>query len=283
MALLHPDRVAAVWLRSGVPLLEPNPQRPAIRPHELPLAALQIPMMCNLGTKEGVTVKEGRFAAVWPANLAFFRAVRSQNGLIGVAIDPLTAHECGNQRYLAIPWLDACLTARLPDAAGQPLRLMPPDDAFLAPITGRNAVPAAGFTGDPRQAGWLPNAAIASKWMQYVVDTAVRDDSPPPPPFDVQITGNRLTWSAEADLESGLACFLIERDGSVVARVPAESRNQFGRPLFQNLQYSDTPTQPLVPMQYTDDEAVVGQRHSYRVVAVNTVGLRQKAVEKNTP
>ncbi|MBT5910519.1 MAG: hypothetical protein HOH25_12030, partial [Opitutae bacterium] len=35
MALLHPERVAAAWLRSGVPLLEPNPQRPSIKPHVL--------------------------------------------------------------------------------------------------------------------------------------------------------------------------------------------------------------------------------------------------------
>ena len=72
--------------------------------------------MCNLGTKEGVTVKDGRFAGVWPANEAFFNEMRGKGGLIGVAVDPLTAHECGNQRYLAIPWLDACLTARLPKA-----------------------------------------------------------------------------------------------------------------------------------------------------------------------
>ena len=43
------------------------------------------------------------------------------------AVDPLTAHECGNQRYLAIPWLDACLTARLPKAGGDPLKAMPAD------------------------------------------------------------------------------------------------------------------------------------------------------------
>ena len=39
MTLLHPERVAAAWLRSGVPFLEPNPERPAIRPHAVPAAA----------------------------------------------------------------------------------------------------------------------------------------------------------------------------------------------------------------------------------------------------
>ena len=49
-----------------------------------------------------------------------FKTVRARGGLIGVAVDPLAAHECGNQRYMAIPWLDACLTARLPAKPGQP-------------------------------------------------------------------------------------------------------------------------------------------------------------------
>ena len=85
-----------------------------------------------------------------------------------------------------------------------------------------------------------------------------------------------LTWEAEADLESGLAGFIIERDGEVIANLPKEPKNPFGRPLFQNLQYSDTPTQPLVKMQFTDVKAESGKKHAYRVMAVNTVGLKSK-------
>ena len=70
--------------------------------------------------------------------------------------------------------------------------------------------------------------------------------------------------------------FIIERDGAFLANVPQRSKNPFGRPLFQNLQYSDTPTQLLVPMQFTDTKAVPGRAHIYRVTAVNTVGLQSK-------
>jgi len=56
--------------------------------------------------------------------------------------------------------------------------------------------------------------------------------------------------------------------------VPEQGKNPFGRPIFQNLQYSDTPTQPLVPMQFTDAKAESGKKHTYRVLAVNTVGLK---------
>jgi hypothetical protein len=277
MVLLHPDRVAAAWLRSGVPLLQPNPERPTIKAHPLPEAALQVPLMCNLGTKEGVTVKEGRFASVWTANEAFFGELRGKGGLIGIAVDPLTSHECGNQRYLAIPWLDACLSARLPKVRGAALRPMPTEESWLAPVTGQEANPADRYVGDPLKAVWLPSGAIARMWMQYVKDTAVTDLTPPPAPTDLRVRGNELTWEVEADLESGLAGFIIERDGRFLANYPPEAKNPYGRPLFQNLQYSDTPPQPLAPLRYTDGTAEPGGRFTYRVIAVNTVGLRSVA------
>lgn len=279
MVLLHPERVAAAWLRSGVPLLKSNPDRPTIKSHTLPAAALNVPVMCNPGTKEGVTVKDGRFAGVWPANEAFFQEVRGRGGLIGVAVDPLSAHECGNQRYMAIPWLDTCLTSRLPKTAGEPLRPMPTDKVWLSEPTGFAAVSAGEFAGDPLKAAWLPNAEIARSWMQYVKDTQVADGTPPPAPTNPQVAGNELTWQAEADLESGLAQFIIERDGETLARVPEAPKNPFGRPLFQNLQYSDTPTQPLASMSYKDETAKPGSRHTYRIIAINTVGLKSDAVE----
>jgi hypothetical protein len=189
--------------------------------------------MCNPGTKEGVTVKEGRFAGVWPANEEFFTAMRGKGGLIGVAVDPLTAHECGNQRYMAIAWLDACLSARLSKSGGK-------------------------------------------AWMHYVKDTAIPDTTPPPAPTNVRVTGSELTWEAEADLESGVAHFIIERDGQAIGTVPEKPANPFGRPIFQGLQYSDTPNSPLVKMTFSDKKAEAGKTHEYRVIAVNTVGLKSK-------
>lgn len=276
MVLLHPERATATWLRSGVPSLKPNPKRPTIKVHTLPDAALAVPVMCNLGTKEGVTVKDGRFAGVWPANEVFFKAVRAKGGLISVAVDPLTSHECGNQRYFAIPWLDACLSARLPKASGDPLRPMPTSSAWLANPTGFEAVPAAQFGGDPLKAAWLPNESIARAWMQYVKDSAVSDTTSPPAPTNLRVNGNEISWEAEADVESGLAHFTIERDGQFLANVPEQGKNRFGRPIFQNLQYSDTPTQPLVPMHFIDTKAESGKKHTYRVIAVNTADLKSK-------
>ncbi|TWT82367.1 hypothetical protein CA13_38290 [Planctomycetes bacterium CA13] len=287
MVMLHPQRVAAAWLRSGVPLFETNPDRPSIKPHTLPDAALNVPMMCNLGTKEGVSVKTGRFTNVWPANEAFFREVRVKGGLIGVAVDPLTAHECGNQRYLAIPWLDACLSVRLPSQDGDSLNTIPRENGWLAPLNIGAVkvvapVPAPEYKATITEKAiiaesvWLPSETIATAWAQYVTDTAVSDHTPPPSPTNICVHENELTWEAEADLESGLARFIIQRDGKFLANVPKQGRNPFGRPIFQNLQYSDTPTQPLVEMRFTDKNQIAGKEHQYRVIAVNTVGIESK-------
>lgn len=276
MVLLHPERVACAWLRSGVPLLTTDPKRTAIKVHTVPDAALQVPVMCNLGAKEGVTVKDGRFAGVWSSNETFFTAMRSKGGLIGVAVDPLTAHECGNSRYMAIPWIDACLSARLPKNKGDPMRAMPAEAAWLAPLLGTEAVSAAKYSGDARQAVWLPDGTIARKWMQFVKDTRITDTTPPPAPRNLRVNGDKLTWDAEADLESGLANFIIERDGKEIGTVPQEPKNPFGRPVFQGLQYSDTPTNPLVPMTFTDAKVEAGNKHAYRVIAVNTAGLKSE-------
>jgi hypothetical protein len=197
-----------------------------------------------------------------------------------VAIDPLSSHECGNQRYLAMPWLDTCLSARLPKKAGDALLPMPTDRAWLAPVLGGEATAAARYKDDVTKAAWLPNEAVAKAWMEYVKDTKVTDTTPPPAPTNARVQGNKLTWEAEADLESGLAQFIIERDGQDLATVPEKAKNPFGRPIFQNLQYSDTPTQPLVPMQFTDTKTEAGTKHVYRVIAVNTVGLKSKPSAK---
>ena len=277
MVLLHPERVAAAWLRSGVPALTAVDGKP--NPYVISDGALVVPVMCNLGTKEGVTHKEGQFVGVWKNVEPFFRALRAKGGLAAVAIDPLTSHECGNQRYLAIPWFDACLSSRLPDTNGLPLKPMPSGAAWLAPLEIEAAkriapVPLAQFRDAVESSVWLPNESIATAWTQYITDTAVTDTTPPPPPTNIRVEGADLSWDAEADLESGLANFIIERDGAFLANVPEQNKNPFGRPVFQKLQYSDTPAQPLVRMQFTDPKPEIGKAHSYRVIAVNTIGLK---------
>ncbi len=263
MVMLHPERIAAAWLRSGVPLLIPNPEKPSIKPHLVPKGARQVPIMCNLGTREGVTVTTGRFSGVWPANKTFFTIMQMQSALVGIAIDPLTAHECGNQRYLAIPWFDACLTVRLPTAPATELQPMAKKISRTMPLLNGLSI-------------WLPSKSVDQAWVHYTKDTRIPDQTPPPAPTNLQVKNHQLTWHGTADLESGLAHFIIIRDGTQIGTVPDKPTPKFGRPIFQGLQYSDTPGQPLVKMQFTDPQPETGKNHQYRVISVNTVGLKSK-------
>ena len=57
--------------------------------------------------------------------------------------------------------------------------------------------------------------------------------------------------------------------------MPTDGKNGFGRPIFQGLQYSGTPTQPLVEMEFVDKSADQGVDHGYSIITVNTVDLKQ--------
>src|SRR5437867_316682 len=242
MTTLHPDRVVAVWMRSGSALMflsHPEFTRP-----DVPTALYKIPMMTNPGVKEKPktpppgpdTRTEGeKMKGPWLGNNATLKEYRSPGGLIGFAADPRTGHECGDSRYLAIPFLDACLAARLPDKGSKDQTLKPIDTskAWLAPLFGDEAVPAAEFKGNANEAVWLPNEAVAKAWMEYVKTGATSDTTPPLPPFNVKALPKRdqgieITWEAEADFESGIQQFIVLRDRQELTEVPEKPIGKFG-------------------------------------------------------
>jgi len=91
---------------------------------------------------------------------------------------------------------------------------------------------------------------IAKAWQHYVRDTKIPDTTKPPTPFNLKSNNGILTWDAEADLESGITHFIIERDGEVIATIPDKTGNPESRPVFQDMCNSDTPTQPLRKMHF---------------------------------
>jgi hypothetical protein len=152
---------------------------------------------------------------------------------------------------------------------------MPTADARLASLLGDTPHRADQFSGDIRAAVWLPNEPVARAWAEYVRDGDVTDSTPPPAPTRVQLVGDQLSWEAEADLESGLAHFVIRRDGTEIGRVPSQPSGSIGRQVFQRTGYSDTPTPPLAEMRFAVPETSTTQ--TYEVVSVNSVGLRSEA------
>ena len=110
----------------------------------------------------------------------------------------------------------------------------------------------------------------------------VADTTPPPAPFRVRASakagdGVEITWEAEADFESGISGFVILRDGQELVKLPEKPpANSYGRRLFQEMSYHDTPEPPVAEMRYVDRTAKSGEKHTYAVVTINSVGLRSK-------
>ena len=280
MKTLYPERIAAVWLRSGGAIVAW--EKGEIPVPEIPAAAFGIPTMCNPGAKEK---EDARFSGAWTNAMKLFELYKKKNAPICFAPDPRTAHECGDSRYLAIPFFDACLGLRLPatDTNKPTLRPIDMQSGWLAPLLGTAATLFAKYTGDKTKAVWLPTADFAKAWSEYVQTGAVSDQTPPPAPHHVQVKQSPqkketvITWQAEADFESGIGGFLIQRDGETVGQIPTKPQGRFGRPLFQSMSYHDTPNAPLPEMRFVDPEATPGQDHSYQVLTINSTGLKSTA------
>jgi hypothetical protein len=279
MQTMYPERICAIWFRSGTAFA--TWEKGEIPKPEIPAAAYAIPMMLNPGAKEN---GDARFRGAWDGSMAMFRAYRAQGAPIGFAPDPRTGHECGDSRYLAIPFFDACLAARLP-AAGDPpgaLRPIDPASSWLAPLLGKEARPRAEFQGEVAESVWLPNEGVAKAWSEYVETGAVSDTTPPPAPAHVRRTAGpggavELRWVATADFESGLREFLILRNGVEVGRLPEKPVGRFGRPLFQSMSYHDTPERPLPPLRWVDRSGMAEDAATYEVISVNSAGLKSDA------
>jgi len=274
MQTMAPERIVAIWFRSGTAFAAW--EKGDIARPEIPDAAYRIPMMCNPGAKEN---GDKRFNGAWTGSLDMFKAYRAKDAPIGFAPDPRTSHECGDSRYLAIPFFDACLALRLPDRDSKDQRLKNIDmkNAWLAALLSDRAEPASSFTGKRDEAVWLPNEPVAKAWQEYVKIGSVSDTTAPPAPLHVKRLSTdktvELSWDATADFESGIQKFIIERDGKEIGQLPEKLIGRFGRPLFQSMSYHDTPEMPLPEMRFVDN---AGGPHEYRVIAVNGVGLRSQ-------
>jgi hypothetical protein len=290
MMTLHPERTVAVWCRSGtafVPWEKGEIPKPNLAP-----AVYEIPVMCNPGVKER---DDKRFAGAWNGCLEMFRAYRKAGAPIGFAPDPRTGHECGDCRYLAIPWFAACLELRLPEKASteQKLRVIDQAGCWLAKELGDTPYAAAKFPGKPLDAVWLPNETVAQTWQQYVKSGEPLDKTAPPTPTNLRLlaadsktTERTLVWESAVDFESGLAGFVISLNGKEIAQLPEKPNNKLGRGLYQPVSYHDTPEKnspgtgeaPLfrytlnLPTATVTEQSQAASR--YEIQAVNTDGMK---------
>lgn len=269
MLTLHPDRIAAIWFRSGSAFYVW--ERGDIPRPVLSDAVYQVPICYNGGLKEEQDKRHG------PARVgdrAMFRAWRAKGAPAGFCRDPRTGHECGDSRYMAIPFLDTCLTLRLPET-GYVLNPVSVSQGFLSEMDSGQAVPTSEFKGELESAAWMPTEALVKARAEYIQVGAVGDATPPPSPTNIRMKEGVLTWDAEADFESGIQQFIVMKEGKEIGHVPEKLASKFGRSLFQGMTYGDTPEKPAAEMKFVDPSPATDAK-AYRVISVNSVGLRSE-------
>jgi pimeloyl-ACP methyl ester carboxylesterase len=249
MAGRFPHRVVAVFARSGG---QPAPTAP------------DLPVCFQFGAKE----ETDRFAKLFETAWKVYTAGREKDAAWSWAVDPKSSHDTRNSRALAIPFFDACLTARLPADGGTELRPIDRAAGWFSDLKTFDIAPAKQFPGDRANATWLPSEAVAKAWREFVMNGDVRDTTPPPKPTAVTVTDRggtfTLTWSAAADPESGVAAFNVYRGGRKVAAVPGQTPN-----------YGDEPEPAQLVTTHTG-KVEDGQGGAYEVTTVNRAGLESE-------
>ena len=207
MQTSYPERVVAVWLRSGTAFAAW--EKGEIPKPEIPEAAYRIPVMCNPGAKEK---DDKRFSGAWTGSLAMFRAYRAKGARD--RLRPRPAHRPRVRRLALprhpvlrrLPGCRACPTRKGAEAQADATRSAPGWPRLLGDkAEARRRL----SRGDAEEAVWLPDERVAKAWMEYVktgarrrhhaAAGAVRRQGRP-----ARSGGVEITWDAEADFESGI-------------------------------------------------------------------------------
>lgn len=191
------------------------------------------------------------------------------------AASPLDGHMTHDMRLLALPWLDACLSSRLPEqAGGTQLRDMDTTSAWLGDTATRAISDAKSFAGNKLAACWFPNESFARKWKQYMATGRIIDSTLPPAPYNLTGTfANRritLKWDADADF-GGIKTFTVYRNGTFFQSCIYTTTSPYSTiPGFQRWGGCDDPY-PIIPpdMTFTDSTVTDTGTYSYQIAIVN--------------
>lgn len=180
-----------------------------------------------------------------------------------IAIDPKAAHETGNSRFLAIPYLDAIINQRLPGLGNQlyPIKV---SEGWLGDMDTYAIAPIKQYKEDLMKAAWVPDEKVARKWQEYVTKGEISSTQKPVAPVEVRAVKNTkaeavITWKYQPDLENGLPSFRIYRGKSLVATLQGQDHN-----------FGDAPEPSNVVLEFVDKDAQSDS--TYTVAAFNVLG-----------
>jgi pimeloyl-ACP methyl ester carboxylesterase len=203
MIVRHPGRVLAASFRGGC---HKQFGAPEFRAKFAPIAR-ELPLLFVWGKRE--TVPTSSHYVSWEPMNAMFREMRSQGGMVGRLMDPLSEHGCDDSRLVVIPFFDAVLTARLAD------QKLPGALVDMASLQDRELNDASRH--DPKLA-WLPNAGLAKLWREFSEKGTLQPVKPKlaaPKLTAVRDAAGmvQLNWNVVPARDGGVRTLRIQRDG----------------------------------------------------------------------
>jgi poly(3-hydroxybutyrate) depolymerase len=210
-----------------------------------------------------------------------------------LAVAPEAGHETGDLRTLAIPYLDAVLSLRLPEKAGKALRPLAVSKGWRGNIRTGEIAPVSEYRGDPKTAAWLPDERTARRWKEYIsTGTIAPPVSAPPPPVNVRAkrtaAGTELTWDATNEPGVPLPTFSIYRGTDRVGTLkpPSHGYGDEPRPVLWQARYVDSATGAastgvVVPAYFVSASRESGAESSR--IPVKTASAKRPAVDPPQP
>ena len=214
----YPERILAVFAYS--PAFDPK--------WDYPQTAYKIPIMIR---HAGANDYNDPGIDCWATALNTFTRLREHNGYISLAYNHGQNHNYSFVRHMAIPFYEAALAQRLPDNPNGKMNDMDTSKAWLGDNDTFHITPASAFEGNVNVMNWFPDSIVATRWREYVITGAIRDKTPPPVPYGLQMslindTLAVVTWKADADIESGIKYFNIRINDGQTMRFPVSEDYQ---------------------------------------------------------
>jgi len=253
MLRAYPERILAAVCYS-----------PAFDPQwDYPAAVSKIPVLTRHAGKNDAN-NDGVLCQATSINA--FKKLRDLDAPVSIVLNESQNHNLSYIRYMAIPFYEAALKQRLPETAGGVMKDIDRSKAWLGDTLTMQLYSAASYTGDKKGLCLFPDEASAKSWKEYYTTGTVTDQTPPPAPFNLKTTRQgeavELTWSADADIESGIKYFEILRDGVVAGRLPESGNYQ-----YFDLNGDNTLAPQVAPMRFINNNAASANA----VFAVRTV------------
>ncbi len=167
-----------------------------------------------------------------------FAHLRAHDAPASIAYTKGENHNHSHIRSITIPFWEAALQQRLAeDGSLQPLDR---NLTYLADTLTFNIYKESDFRGDKSGLCLLPDYTSAVAWREYASKCKYTDPSAPSAPYDLRVEDGQLCWKADADIESGIYCFNIYKDGQPVGRVPENG-------YYQTYDTNGDQARPVIP------------------------------------